>query len=99
MAEKTTTLNLTEEEFVHPGNRACSGCGLSIVYRMGLKALGKYTILVVLDNPKGLTYGGETAAPAFQEIAKKIISYKGLKPDSGMTQAEKDQAPGRPITD
>lgn len=47
MAEKTTIVNLTEEEFVHPGNRACSGCGLSIVYRMGLKALGKDTILVV----------------------------------------------------
>ncbi|MBM9603721.1 thiamine pyrophosphate-dependent enzyme [Desulfopila inferna] len=47
MAEKTTILNLTEEEFVHPGNRACSGCGLSIVYRIGLKALGKNTILVV----------------------------------------------------
>ena len=45
--EKTTILNLTEEEFVHPGNRACSGCGLSIVYRMGLKALGKDTVLVV----------------------------------------------------
>jgi len=47
MAEKTTIVNLSEEEFVHPGNRACSGCGLSIVYRMGLKALGKNTILVV----------------------------------------------------
>ncbi len=47
MEKKTTTVNLTEEEFVHPGNRACSGCGLSIVYRMGLKALGKNTILVV----------------------------------------------------
>lgn len=47
MAEKTTVVNLTEEEFVHPGNRACSGCGLSIVYRTGLKALGKNTILVV----------------------------------------------------
>jgi pyruvate ferredoxin oxidoreductase beta subunit len=45
--EKTTIINLTEEEFVHPGNRACSGCGLSIVYRMGLKALGKDTVLVV----------------------------------------------------
>ncbi|WP_092219931.1 thiamine pyrophosphate-dependent enzyme [Desulforhopalus singaporensis] len=40
-------MNLTEEEFVHPGNRACSGCGLSIVYRIGLKALGKNTVLVV----------------------------------------------------
>lgn len=47
MKNKTTILNLTEEEFVHPGNRACSGCGLSIVYRIGLKALGKNTILVV----------------------------------------------------
>ena len=47
MAEKTTIVNLTEEEFVHSGNRACTGCGLSIVYRMGLKALGRNTILVV----------------------------------------------------
>jgi pyruvate ferredoxin oxidoreductase beta subunit len=47
MEKKTTIVNLTEEEFVHPGNRACSGCGLSIVYRIGLKALGKNTILVV----------------------------------------------------
>ena len=47
MENKTTILNLIEEELVHPGNRACSGCGLGIVYRMGLKALGKETILVV----------------------------------------------------
>jgi pyruvate ferredoxin oxidoreductase beta subunit len=47
METKTTILNLTEEEFVYPGNRACSGCGLSILYRIGLKALGKNTILVV----------------------------------------------------
>ncbi len=47
MEKATTILNLTEDEFVHSGNRACSGCGLSIVYRMGLKALGKNTILVV----------------------------------------------------
>ena len=47
MEKKTTILNLTEEEFVHSGNRACSGCGLSIIYRIGLKALGKKTILVV----------------------------------------------------
>jgi len=44
---KTTVLNLTEEEFVHPGNRACSGCGLSLLYRIGLKALGRDCIFVV----------------------------------------------------
>ena len=47
MAEKTTILNLPEDELVHPGNRACAGCGLSLIYRIGLKALGRDTILVV----------------------------------------------------
>jgi len=47
MTKKTTILTLPEDELVHPGNRACAGCGLSIVYRIGLKALGRDTILVV----------------------------------------------------
>jgi len=47
MSTKTDILSLPEEELVHPGSRACSGCGLSIVYRIALKALGKDTILVV----------------------------------------------------
>ncbi len=47
MSEKTSILNLPEEELVHSGSRACSGCGLGIIYRIGLKALGKNTILVV----------------------------------------------------
>jgi len=47
MNAKTDILSLPEEELVHPGNRACSGCGLSIIYRIALKALGKDTILVV----------------------------------------------------
>lgn len=47
MTTKTTIMSLPEEEFVNPGTRACSGCGLGIVYRIALKALGKDTILVV----------------------------------------------------
>jgi pyruvate ferredoxin oxidoreductase beta subunit len=47
MQTKTTILSLPTEELVHPGNRACTGCGLSIAYRIGLKALGPDTILVV----------------------------------------------------
>jgi len=44
---KTTILSLPEEEFVHPGNRACAGCSLGTSYRIVLKALGWDTILVV----------------------------------------------------
>jgi pyruvate ferredoxin oxidoreductase beta subunit len=47
MQIKTNILNLPIQEFVHPGTRACSGCGLSIAYRIGLKALGRDTILIV----------------------------------------------------
>ncbi|PKM97959.1 MAG: penicillin-binding protein [Elusimicrobia bacterium HGW-Elusimicrobia-3] len=58
----------------------------------------KYTILVVIDNPKGLTYGGETAAPAFREIAAKIINHKGLKSDAPMPKNSGRQ-PAPRITD
>ncbi len=46
-AKKTRAVNLTEEELVYPGNRACAGCGLNILYRIGLKAIGRDAILVV----------------------------------------------------
>jgi cell division protein FtsI (penicillin-binding protein 3) len=59
----------------------------------------RYTILVVLDNPKGLTYGGETAAPAFREIAKKIITLKGIRPDTDVPQKGTEAAPQKPVTD
>ena len=44
---KTTILDLPEEELLNPGNRACAGCTLGIAYRVGLKALGVSTLLVV----------------------------------------------------
>lgn len=44
----------------------------------------QYTILVILDNPRLFYYGGETAAPAFQEIVKKIITLKGIRPDRAL---------------
>jgi len=47
MQPKTNILSLPEEELVYPGNRACAGCALGIAYRIGLKALGKNTILAV----------------------------------------------------
>lgn len=57
----------------------------------------QYTILVILDNPKVLHYGGETAAPAFQEIAKKIITMKGLKPEKSLLERKPEA--GVPVTD
>ena len=38
---------LPEEEYLLPGNRACSGCSMSLLYRMALKALEKDCIITV----------------------------------------------------
>ena len=43
----TTVMQLPQEEYILPGTRACSGCGLSLAYRHILKALGEKTILTI----------------------------------------------------
>jgi pyruvate ferredoxin oxidoreductase beta subunit len=40
-------MDVTEEEFIYPGTRACAGCGMALIYRMALKALGAKTIITV----------------------------------------------------
>lgn len=42
-----TVMQLPEEEYMLPGTRACSGCGLSLAYRHILKALGEKAILTI----------------------------------------------------
>lgn len=41
----------------------------------------KYTVLVVMDNPRTKVYGSESAAPVFKEIAKRILAFKAMLPD------------------
>ncbi len=43
----TKVMQLPEEEYILPGTRACSGCGLSLAYRHILKALGEKAILTI----------------------------------------------------
>ncbi len=47
MADKVKLYDIPEEEFLLPGNRMCAGCGLSLIYRTALKALGPNTIITV----------------------------------------------------
>ena len=42
-----TIIDLPEREYILPGTRACSGCGLALAYRHILKALGDKTVLTV----------------------------------------------------
>ncbi|MFC2059955.1 thiamine pyrophosphate-dependent enzyme [Chloroflexota bacterium] len=44
---KTNAVNLTEKEYLLPGNRTCPGCALSLAYRHILKALEGKVIVTV----------------------------------------------------
>ena len=43
-------------------------------------------ILVVIDEPEGIYYGGQIAAPVFKEIARKTLHHMGILPTVVMTQ-------------
>lgn len=59
----------------------------------------KLTIVVVVDEPQGIKYGGIVAAPAFQGIAYKSLAYLKISPqvvagkESKVAAAKPSQAP------
>lgn len=42
----------------------------------------KLTIIVVIDEPRGVSYGGVVAAPAFSKMAQQILWYQRIYPES-----------------
>lgn len=43
----------------------------------------KLTILIIIDEPQGIPYGGTVAAPIFKEAASQIIRYLNIPPNQG----------------
>ncbi|MFC2161082.1 peptidoglycan D,D-transpeptidase FtsI family protein [Acidobacteriota bacterium] len=41
-----------------------------------------FSMVIIIDNPEGLYYGGQVAAPVFQEIGRKIFHYLRIPPDN-----------------
>jgi cell division protein FtsI (penicillin-binding protein 3) len=42
----------------------------------------RWTVLVVLHEPKGAYYGGLTAAPIFSKVARRLLALEGVPPDA-----------------
>ena len=40
----------------------------------------QYVVLIVVDNPSGVYYGAQVAAPIFKELMTEIIRFKGIPP-------------------
>ncbi|MBW4054620.1 MAG: transpeptidase family protein [Proteobacteria bacterium] len=49
----------------------------------------KLTIVVVIDEPQGVRYGGVVAAPAFREIAQSSLAYLKIQPNLPTTALSK----------
>ena len=47
VVNQLNAVNLTEKEYLLPGNRACPGCALSLAYRYILKALDGQVVVTV----------------------------------------------------
>ncbi|HWR39816.1 MAG TPA: penicillin-binding transpeptidase domain-containing protein [Patescibacteria group bacterium] len=58
----------------------------------------KITLLIVLDDPSGVYYGGQIAAPVFQEIMTQIMRYWVVVPSGGsqFLSAEEEKPVNRP---
>ncbi|MCJ7583086.1 MAG: penicillin-binding protein 2 [Candidatus Aminicenantes bacterium] len=41
-----------------------------------------FSMVIVIDNPKGLYYGGQVSAPVFHEIGRQIFQYLRIPPKS-----------------
>lgn len=53
-------------------------------------------MLIIIDEPQGITYGGVVAAPIFREIAHTIIAYLNIPPAGGSLTLVKNPTPPVP---
>ena len=49
----------------------------------------KLAMIVIIDEPQGISYGGTVAAPVFKEAASHIIRYLNIPPNTGHTTIAK----------
>ncbi len=59
----------------------------------------RLVILVVIDEPSGVKYGGIVAAPAFREIAENAMRYLGIPPSRPVDDASAPVARAAPPPD
>jgi cell division protein FtsI (penicillin-binding protein 3) len=59
----------------------------------------RLVILVVIDEPQGIPYGGRVAGPVFKNIAQRSLQYLNILPTRGtiLAQAPRGKTPGRPL--
>ena len=58
----------------------------------------KLSILIIIDEPQGISYGGTVAAPLFKEAAYQIVDYLNIAPRRKSTTVVKTSLPPAPTS-
>ncbi len=77
IAGKTGTAQVPTPYGYHATDTIASFVGFAPAYDP------RFIVLVKLDKPRGSPWGSQTAAPTFQEIAKRLFMYMQIPPDDG----------------
>lgn len=76
LAGKTGTAQVPDEKGAYSDDK-------KIISFVGFGPLDKprFSILIKLDNPSGLSFASGTAAPMFRNISEKLLNYYQIPPD------------------
>ena len=55
----------------------------------------KVTVLVIVDNPKGVKFGSSTAGPGVKQILSDCFTYMNIKPNQGAGQSKATYSPAQ----
>lgn len=90
LAGKTGTAQVPDEKGSYSQDR-------KIISFVGFGPINKprFSILIKLDNPAGLSFASGTAAPMFNHISEKLLNYMQIPPDYDSTK----QSPRFEVTD
>jgi cell division protein FtsI/penicillin-binding protein 2 len=88
VAGKTGTAEIVAHGEYQPGEYIASFIGIVPADRP------QYVVLVNVERPRGLYYGGLVAAPAFRELARRVLWREGVLPQRPVS-ALSETAPAR----
>lgn len=57
----------------------------------------QFVVLIVIDDPAGVYYGGQIAAPVFHDIMSRLVRYKGIHPTVRKEYTGSEEIVARPI--
>ncbi len=70
----------TAERLKDDGSGYASGQYIASFVGIGPVEEPRFAVLIIIDTPSGIIYGGQVAAPIFKELMEPLLAYAGIPP-------------------